>query len=123
MKTIIVSAFPGCGKTFLSNKFNNREIFIDKDNGHLTTELQFGQYNQEIIELIGHTEYVLISQYPEILNIIYEKGYKYVIVAPNNSSLISNATRKAIKQQWFGRFILRGNNNIWISNLVQNYDN
>lgn len=123
MKTIIVSAFPGCGKTFLCNIFNDEQMCIDKDNGDLTTEQQFKQYAQEIIDLVGRTKFLLISQYPEVLNILHKKGYKYIIVAPNNSSLISNTARRLIKQQWFGRFLLRGNQTVWLSKLLQNYDN
>lgn len=50
-----------------------------------------------------------------------------MVVAPNNSDRISDEERLLIKQQWFGRFILRDNSHIkdfdkWLSSLKKNYD-
>lgn len=122
LKTLIISAFPGCGKSYLANTGNNSHIFIDKDNGFLKTNQDFSTYAQEVIELIGHADFIFINQYPEVLEILHSQGYKYIIIAPNNLPYLSSKARKLIKQQWFGRFSLRGNDEKWISILKQNYD-
>lgn len=123
MKTLVVSAFPGCGKSFMTeNNKKNQYIFYDKDNGYLSCDDDFKIYANEIISLIGKVDFLLISQYPEVLNTLYQKRVPYIIVAPNNSSYLSSNMRKIIKQQWFGRFYLRENNIDWIKLLRNNYD-
>lgn len=125
MKTLIVSAFPGCGKTYLSNmqlSVGGGSKFIDKDNGHIATAEDAEKYIQEIIALVGKYEIIFISQYPEVIKMLNLMGYKCVVVAPNNLPCISNKSRTLIKQQWFGRFLLRGNRSEWIEILKQNYE-
>lgn len=72
--------------------------------------------------MIGKVDFLLISQYPELLNILNKQGVSYIIVAPNNSSYLSYNIRKIIKQQWFGRFCLRESSIDWIKLLYNNYD-
>lgn len=123
LKTLIISAFPGCGKSFLAKYNKNSKLkFYDKDNGLLSSEYEFKAYANEIISLIGKFDFLLISQYPQVLDILYENGMPYIIVAPNNSSYLSSNMRDMIKQQWFGRFYLRKNSNDWIDLLYRNYD-
>lgn len=123
LKTLIISAFPGCGKSFLANHYkNSKYTFLDKDNGHLSCESEFKAYANEIMSLIGKFNFLLINQYPEVLNILHENEIPYIIVAPNNSAYLSSRMRGIIKQQWFGRFFLRKNSNEWIDILYRNYD-
>lgn len=122
LKTLVISAFPGSGKSFLVNHNNSKLLFSDKDNGHLNCEYEFKKYANEIMNLIGKVDYLLISQYPEVLKILHENGIPYIIVAPNNSPYLSSYMRNVIKQQWFGRFYLRNDSSDWMDLLYKNYD-
>lgn len=125
MTTLIVSAFPGCGKTYMINKFNgiyNNYSMVDKDNGFLSCYNDYNIYANEICNLIGNVDIVFISQYPEVLQILRSRGYKYIIVAPNNLSIMSMKTKTLNKQQWFGRFTLRHNSSKWLKLLEINYE-
>lgn len=123
--TLIVSTFPGCGKTYLVNKFNGRYCnysMVDKDNGFLSCYNDYNVYANEISMLIGKVDIVFVSQYPECLQILHSKGYRYIIVAPNNLNLMSKKLRNLNKQQWFGRFTLRHNSSRWLKLLEENYE-
>lgn len=123
LKTLIVSAFPGCGKSYLAQncKIDNY-TFCDKDNGYLDNEEQFKTYVSEILELVGKFDFILISQYPQILKMLYSLHIPYIVIAPNNISYLSTNTKQLIKQQWFGRFYLRKNSSEWINLIYNNYD-
>ncbi len=123
LKTLIVSAFPGCGKSYMAqNSINHGYSFCDKDNGYLDSEEQYRSYVNEIMNLIGKFDFILINQYPEVLNLLHSFSIPYIIVAPNNLSYLSSNTKNLIKQQWFGRFYLRKDSFEWINLLYKNYD-
>ena len=51
----------------------------------------------------------------------------FIVVAPDNSKNLSIKERQLIKQQWFGRFLLRNNSHIknlekWLKELNDNYE-
>lgn len=123
LKTLIVSAFPGCGKSYMvKNNKDCKKIYIDKDNGFLDCKHDFKKYANEVMDLIGKADFIFINQYPEVLKILYTNKLPFIVVAPNNSSLSSLHTRELTKKQWFGRFYLRKNNAIWMNLLFKNYD-
>lgn len=123
LKTLVISAFPGSGKSFLvKHNKNCKLLFSDKDNGFLNYEDEFKEYANEIMDIIGKVDFLLISQYPEVLKILHENGIPYIVVAPNNSPYLSSYMRNIIKQQWFGRFYLRKDSNDWMDLLYKNYD-
>ena len=129
-KTMIISAFPGCGKTYLydnQDKYNYK--ILDSDSSryekHEGWELE---YVNHICENIGKYDFIFIAQYPKVLEILNIKNIPFTIVAPDNSKELSEKERQLIKQQWFGRFLLRDNSHIkdfktWIEKLSINYDN
>lgn len=86
LKTLIISAFPGCGKSFLAKYYKNSKFtFLDKYNDYLNCKYEFKAYINEITSLTSKSDFLLISQYPEVLNILHEYGTLYIIVVPNNS--------------------------------------
>lgn len=86
------------------------------------------KYVDFIEKSIGHYDLILISQHDNVLLELHKRGLTFFTVAPDNSNKISNRERLLIKQQWFGRFVLRDNSHItnfdaWILKLKLNYDN
>ena len=137
-KTLVVSAFPGCGKTFLYESqdkgFNiqgsNKKIsFIDSDSSsYAKTPDWERRYALDIKSKLGTVDFIFISQHSKVLEELHKLGVDYVTVYPNNTNQLSDKERQLIKQQWFGRFVLRDNSHIkdfskWLSSLKENYDN
>lgn len=126
---MIISAFPGCGKTYIykNQKEYNYQV-LDSDSSkfekHDGWELEYVEY---IKSNIGKYDFIFIAQYPSVLEILKDNNIDFIVVAPDNSSTLSDKERQLIKQQWFGRFLLRDNSHIkdleqWIKNLSENYD-
>jgi len=130
MKTMIVSAFPACGKTYL---FRNQEKLgfkiADTDSSKFTKHEGWEKgYVDHIVTDIGSYDFIFCSRSEHVLRELFLRGIPFVVVAPNNvSELKSDNERLLIKQQWFGRFILRDTSHIknlrnWLNRLYSNYD-
>lgn len=137
-KTLVVSAFPGCGKTFL---YENQDkaifnicgkavklSFLDSDSSKFNKEDNWEKkYAQHIKDNIGKYDFIFISMHPGVFRELQNLGIKYVTIYPNNTDNISKNERMLIKQQWFGRFILRDNKHItdfnkWLNTIKNLYD-
>lgn len=138
MKTMIVSAFPGCGKTYLGENQDKLEFnfkgekrkfsFLDSDSSHYKKHDGWEkEYIDDIETKLGTVDFIFISQHDKVLEELDSRKIPFVTVTPNNSESISEEERKLIKQQWFGRFVLRDNSHIynftdWLESLKKNYD-
>ena len=139
-KTLIISAFPACGKTFL---YKNQEQLLFKSQDGLQIHYSFldsdsskfkkydgweKEYVNHIEENIGKVDFIFISQHDVVLQEIANRGLPFVTVGPENLPWTTNENMMLTKQQWFGRFVLRDNTHIanfmdWIKKLSENYDN
>ncbi len=129
MKTLIISAFPGCGKTYLSEHSENIDYYvIDIDSTKFKHSIHWEiKYIDYITKNVGKYDFIFISQHDEVLLELKKRKIPFITVAPNNSELLSQKERQLIKQQWFGRFILRNNSHIinieaWLKKMIKNYD-
>ena len=117
------------GKTYISE---NQDIYnyrvMDSDSSKFEKHDGWEkEYVDHIISNIGKYDFIFIAQYPKVLELLNENGIPFVVVAPDNSENLSMKERQLIKQQWFGRFLLRNNSHIkdlerWIEELKANYD-
>ena len=138
-KTMIISTFPACGKTYLYKNQENIKIhditgeisptFCDLDSSaYCKGEDWEKNYIDDIERKIGSVDFILISQHDEVLAELHRREIPFVVVSPDNSEWLSEKERDLIKQQWFGRFLLRDNSHIknfesWLNHLKINYDN
>ena len=139
-RTLIVSAFPGCGKTYLSEnqdklrfKFfgeSKKFSFCDSDSSHWKKcENWQKQYVDDIEKKLGTVDFLFVSQHEDVLAELETRHIPFVVVAPDNSEWLSDDEKRLVKQQWFGRFVLRDNSHIkdfanwrWLNTLKDNYD-
>lgn len=129
MNTLIVSAFPECGKTYV---YKNQDSFgykvMDSDSSTFTKHENWEEeYVKHIKSNLGKFDFIFIAQYPKVLELLHKDSIPFVVVAPDNRKELSEEERMLIKQQWFGRFVLRDNSHIkdlnrWIELLKNNYD-
>ena len=117
-KTMIISTFPACGKTYLYKNQENIKIhditgeisptFCDLDSSaYCKGEDWEKNYIDDIERKIGSVDFILISQHDEVLAELHRREIPFVVVSPDNSEWLSEKERDLIKQQWFGRFLLR----------------
>lgn len=136
---MIVSAFPACGKTYL---FRHQETlrfethpgkfeklsFLDSDSSKFDkTDNWEKKYVDHIEAWLGSVDFLFISQHDGVLAELNRRGMPFVVVMPNNMHWVDKEKRDLIKQQWFGRFLLRDNSHIkdldkWMQVLKDNYD-
>lgn len=138
-KTLIVSAFSACGKTFLFNNqnellFKNFEkqihySFLDSDSSKFKKYAGWEKdYVDHVVSELGTADFIFVTQHSVVLDELKRRGLPFVMVVPNNI-YGTERDKQLTKQQWFGRIILRDNSFInedfdkWLNHLSEKYDN
>jgi hypothetical protein len=138
MNTLIVSAFPACGRSYLTDNQNKLEFkyngkvkrfsFLNIDSqSYDKTNGWESKYVKDIKERIGNVDFIFISQHSSVLRELYNNDIPFVVVSPNNAEWEEDKDRQLTKQQWFGRIVLRDNSRIkdinsYLKRLKDNYD-
>lgn len=123
--TIVISAFPACGKTHCFNHFQESFSMLDSDssdfswlkdwNGNNTTERNpdFPQnYIEYIKKNIGLVDIIFVSSHEVVRNSLMENQIKTMIVYPAHH----------LKEEWIRRFKARGNADGFINFISTNWD-
>lgn len=126
MQTFVISAFPGCGKTYCFNNYQDKYSMLDSDssdfswikdeNGNNTKERNPdfpNNYIEHIKENIGKVDIIFVSSHEVVREALKENNIKTVIVYP----------KKELKEEWIRRFKARGNNEGFIKFISDNWDN
>ena len=92
MKTNIIAAFPGTGKSYLvrNNKLDRKVVDVDSNaytqghdsDGNLASEEFPGNYIQAIKKQIDRTDVLLISIHSEVLDALRREQIKFTVVYP-----------------------------------------
>lgn len=124
--TKIISAFPGCGKTYCFNKYKDSDIkILDSDSSKFSwVKDKYGNntkerhpnfpmnYIEHIKENIGKVDIIFVSSHEVVRDALKENKIDYILVYPN---LIS-------KDEYITRYTSRGNDDSFIDFIVKNYD-
>ena len=94
MKTIIVAAFCGTGKTYLCKK--NKKT-VELEYWKYKNDARFDDYIEDLNEYIGNYDYVFISTEPEGLRLLHQRGFEMILVYPN----------KELRNEYLDRYIER----------------
>lgn len=135
-KTSLISAFPACGKTYLVDNqetltFGNNKKYSFVDSESSQYEKYSGwekKYVDDIMKKVGTVDFIFISQHEEVLKELKNRNIPFIAVCPCGDEKYLPASQiKLIKQQWFGRMLLRDNGHIknidnWLNLLINNYD-
>jgi hypothetical protein len=112
VETLVVSAFPGCGKSHLFRNKGEKKI-LDSDSSTFDKS-QFPQnYIEHIKFNIGEVDIILVSSHKEVRDALVNEGIDFTLVYP----------RKDIKDEYIQRYIDRGNDGKFVELLKQNWDN
>ena len=137
-KTLIVSAFTGCGKTYLTeHQVEYNYVICDSDSSsYKKTNGWEIKYVDDILKKVksGKYDFVFVCQTESVINEMDKQNIPYVIVESDNIIWDGSVEtqkrmreRKLIKQQWIGRLVLRNNDHInnfeeWLSHIEKIYD-
>jgi hypothetical protein len=112
VETLVVSAFPGCGKSHLFRNKGEKKI-LDSDSSTFDKS-QFPQnYIEHIKSNIGEVDIILVSSHKEVRDALVNESINFTLVYP----------RKDIKDEYIQRYIDRGNDGKFVELLKQNWDN
>lgn len=125
MPTFVISAFPGCGKTYCYNNYQSDFSMLDSDssnfswikdsNGNNTKERNPdfpNNYIKHIKKNIGKVDFIFVSSHEVVRKTLADHGIKVIIVYPN----------KNLKSEWLRRFKERGSNEGFIKFISDNWD-
>lgn len=136
-RTMIVSVFAGCGKTWLTEHQDKLGYSVcDSDSSRYEKKDGWEvKYVDNVIDKVmsGLYDFVFVCQTESVLYELDKRDVPYVIVEPDNIIWNEFETedrkkeRQLIKQQWFGRFALRDNSHIhdfskWLEHIKEIYD-
>lgn len=126
---IVISAFPGCGKTWLVNKLKDNPTGILKD--ITATDSDSSSYSWVVVDgvkqrnpefpsnYIAHIreareqyDFVFVSTHQEVRDAMDAEGIPFELVYPDPK-------RKA---EWVGNYYLRGNTKEFIDKIVSHWD-
>lgn len=118
-KTIIILAFPACGKTYLKERFKGTEVkVIDSDSSEFSKEDFPNNYIHHIESQIGRYDIILISTHKDVRDAIYNNEY----IMSSAAVYICYPSLK-IKNDWIERLRKRGNNEKFCKLIEDNYEN
>ena len=110
--TILISAFPGVGKSYLFKNLKDYKI-LDSDSSTFDKDLFPGNYIDHIKQNIGVVDIIMISTHDVVRQQLEENGLFFVLVYPDIS----------LKDEYIGRYNERGNDDNFIKILGENWDN
>lgn len=123
-KTVVVSAFPCCGKTYAFQNYQDRYSMLDSDSsefswvkdndGKNTKERNpdFPQnYIQHIKENIGKVDIIFVSSHKQVREAMTKEGIHFCTVYP----------KKEMLNEWIGRMYRRGNDDKFIQFIINNW--
>ena len=107
--TIIISGFPGVGKSFLGK---NNDDFIDLDSSRYAGEDKWQRYKERIEDALGIYKYIFVSSHQETRDILKELGLKYYVVYPD----------KNLKEEYLKRYKERGSKEDFIDLMDKSFE-
>ena len=113
MKTIVICAFPGSGKTYAYTHYNglpykmldsdSSEYSWVKDENGKNTKVRNPDFPQNYInhikENLGKVDVIFVSSHKEVSTALREAGIDYVIASPLHSDTIKEAWLKRLRDR------------------------
>lgn len=111
-QTIIISAFPGCGKSHLFRNKGEKNI-LDSDSSTFDKSNFPQNYIEHIKSNIGSADMILVSSHKEVRDSLVNEKIEFTLIYPSRD----------IKDEYIQRYIDRGNNENFVNLLQNNWDN
>ena len=109
--TILISAFPGTGKSHLFK--NNKELkILDSDSSTFDKDGFPNNYIEHIKENIGKVDIICISSHKEVREALVDNDLMYILVYPNIE----------LKEEYIKRYKERGNEQVFIDMIGEKWE-
>ena len=111
--TLLVSAFPGCGKShFFKTKNTPSYTILDSDSSTFDKSDFPDNYIKHIKSNIGKADVIMISSHKDVRDALLKEDMKFTLVYPN----------RYLKDEYISRYKKRGSNQKFIELLDKNWD-
>lgn len=111
-ETLIISGFPGVGKTSLYNSKSDDLIILDSDSSTFDKSEFPENYIKHIKENIGKVDIILVSSHKDVRLALDSNKIKYILIYPNLS----------LKEEYLERYRLRGSVQPFIDLISKNWE-
>lgn len=122
-RTVVVSAYPCCGKTYAFEHYQDKYSILDSDSskfswihnedGTKVRNPEFpANYIKHIKENIGKVDFIFVSSHLEVRKAMEETGIRYCTVYPKKNML----------NEWVGRMYRRGSSDEFIKFQIDHWD-
>ena len=117
--TIIISGFPGVGKTHLTSMYKDTDVIVHDSDSSQFSWLEPGvrnpdfprNYIEHIKGLIGKADYILVSSHKDVRNMLAEENIMYALVYPTHD----------MYQVYMDRYKMRNSNDTFIDLMSKNF--
>lgn len=111
--TIIISAFPGTGKShFFDSADGIPDTVLDSDSSKFDKKFFPGNYISHIKEKIGKVDYICVSSHKLVREALVKENLPFILLYPHIT----------LKNEYIQRYKERGNNEGFIKLLDENWD-
>lgn len=110
-QTLVISAFPGCGKSHMYRN-NEGKIILDSDSSKFDKSDFPRNYIEHIKSNIGKVDIIMVSSHKEVRDALVEMGIDFTLVYP----------KREIKEEYIKRYQERGNDDNFIKLLQSKWD-
>lgn len=125
IKTLVISAFPACGKSYAFRNYRNDKLKILDSDSSLFSWLPhkldgakernpdfLNNYIQHIKDNIGKQHIIFVSSHENVRTAMTEAGITFATVYP----------KRNLMNEFVGRMYLRGNNDKFIKFITDNWE-
>lgn len=110
-KTLVVSAFPGCGKSYLFNN-DTDDIILDSDSSKFDKKDFPSNYIKHIKDNIDYADIILVSSHKDVRTALFDNEIKFILVYPDIK----------LKEEYLERYKQRGSPEAFIKLISTNWD-
>jgi hypothetical protein len=110
-KTLVISAFPGCGKSHFFRNNEDKEV-LDSDSSKFDKEHFPKNYIEHIKSNLGKVDIIMVSSHKEVRVALVENEIPFTLVYPSPD----------IKDEYIQRYIDRGNTGSFVELLNNNWE-
>lgn len=110
MESILISGFPGIGKSYLMNNLPDG-VCSDSDSSKFNKKHFPDNYIEHIKSLMGSTNLILISSHEEVRKALVDNDLDFILVYP----------KRGLKEDYLNRYKQRGSPDSFIKLLNDNW--
>lgn len=112
--TLIISAFPGTGKTWCYECIGDNSIILDSDSSTFDKSEFPANYIEHIKKYIGKVNVILVSSHDTVRAALREAGIEFYVVYPANT--------KTNKEEYMTRYVKRGSSEAFVKLMEEKWD-